>query len=263
MSTELVNFSLQGSVAEVTLNRPDVLNSFNREMSEQFIEVLQQVRENRQIRSVLLNASGRGFCAGQDLAEFKPGAAQSSASLGEVVRTRYNPAIRLIRETEKPFICAVNGIAAGAGASIALACDLVFAGTGASFVQSFCKVGLVPDSGGTFFLPRLVGLARATSLAMLGEKVPAEEAARIGLIYKVVPDSELDKASRDCATFLATQPTAGLGLIKRALNASLANDLESQLIFEGELQQRAGKTKDYAEGVSAFFEKRAPSFSGE
>lgn len=263
MLSESVVFSVTDSVAEITLNRPDVLNSFNKQMSQEFIEALQEVRENREVRAVLLNARGRGFCAGQDLAEFKPVPEAPPPNLGEVVRTRYNPAIRLIREIEKPFVCAVNGIAAGAGASFAFACDIVFAASSASFVQAFCKVGLIPDSGGTFLLPRLVGIARATALSMLGEKVTAEEAARIGLIYKVLPEVDLDKESRSCAAYLSTQPTLGLGLTKRAINASLANDLESQLLLEGELQHRAGKTKDYAEGVAAFFEKRPPRFSGE
>ena len=221
MSTESVIISVKEGVAEITLNRPDVLNSFNKQMSQEFIEALQQVRENRAVRAVLLNARGRGFCAGQDLAEFKPNPEASPPNLGEVVRTRYNQAIRLIREIKKPFICAVNGIAAGAGASIAFACDIVFAASSASFVQAFCKVGLIPDSGGTYFLPRLVGIARATALSILGEKDTAEEAVRIGLIYKVFPEGDLDKEARSCAAYLATQPTVGLGLIKRALNSSL------------------------------------------
>jgi 2-(1,2-epoxy-1,2-dihydrophenyl)acetyl-CoA isomerase len=245
-------------VAFVTLNRPDVLNSFNREMAVELQRVLVNIEKDLNIRAVLLTGSGRAFCSGQDLADVKPG-----ADLGEIVNTHYNPIIRTIRRTEKPFICAVNGVAAGAGASIALACDIVLASSAASFIQSFSKIGLVPDSGATFILPRLVGHARAAAMTMLAEKIPAEQALQFGMIYKVLPAESLVAEATILATHLATQPTKGLGLTKRLLNASWANDLSTQLDKEEELQREAGFTADYREGVDAFMEKRAPVFKGK
>lgn len=263
MATSPVEYTRVGGVARITLNRPEVLNSFNREMGQDLIGVLTELRRDDQIRAVLLTGAGRAFCAGQDLAEFRPEAGKDLPDLGLVVEQCYNPIVRLLRTTEKPFVCAVNGVAAGAGASLALACDIVLASERASFIQSFCKVGLIPDSGGTFFLPRLVGFARASALALLGDKVSAAEAVEIGLIYKVYSEQELMPAAEELAQKLATQPTRGLGLIKRALNASLSNDLHSQLHLELELQRKAGSTADYAEGVAAFFEKRDPRFTGK
>ncbi len=248
-------------VLEITLNRPDVLNSFNREMSSELQIALDQSK-SKNIRAVLLTGKGRGFCAGQDLSDVIPKEGETT-ELGKIVESCYNPIILKIRSIEKPFICAVNGIAAGAGANLALACDIVFAASTASFVQSFSKVGLVPDSGGTFFLPRLIGFARATALTMLAEKITAEEALRIGMIYKVVSSEALLDEAKSIAKYLATQPTKGLGLIKRGLNRSLSNSLEDQLLLERDLQDEAGKSLDYAEGVKAFVEKRAPQFKGE
>lgn len=248
-------------VLEITLNRPEVLNSFTREMSLEFQEAL-NIAKLSDVRAVLITGNGRGFCAGQDLASVLPKDGVTP-SLSDIVEECYNPIILTIRTIEKPFIAAVNGIAAGAGANLALACDIVLAANDASFVQSFSKIGLIPDSGGTFFLPRLVGLAKATALTMLAEKVSAEEAVRIGMIYKSFEKENLITEARSLAKFLATQPTKGLGLIKRGLNASLSNNLDMQLNMERDLQSEAGKTYDYAEGVKAFVERRAPQFKGE
>ena len=262
MAYQFIRFELEDGVAIVTLNRPDVLNSFNHVMARELQNALAGLAEEPNARAILLRAEGRGFCAGQDLAAVLPAEGQPPPVLGEVVKACYNPIIRLLRNTEKPVVCAVNGVAAGAGANIAFACDLVLASRKASFIQSFCKIGLIPDSGGTFFLPRLVGLPRATALAMLGEKVSAEKAADIGLIYRVCEPETLDAEANELARHLATQPTAGLGYIKRLLNASLTNDLESQLTMEQEMQTLAGQSNDYQEGVAAFIEKRAPVFRG-
>lgn len=249
------------SVLEITLNRPDVLNSFNKDMAKEFQAAL-SIAKSSHVRAVLITGNGRGFCAGQDLASVLPKDGVSP-SLSQIVEECYNPIILGIRTIEKPFICAVNGIAAGAGANLALACDIVLASNDASFIQSFSKIGLIPDSGGTFFLPRLVGLAKATALTMLAEKISAEEAVRIGMIYRVVEKDNLLTEARNLAKFLATQPTKGLGLIKRGLNAALSNSLEEQLDLEKNLQAEAGKTYDYSEGVKAFVEKRSPQFKGE
>ena len=247
-------------VLHVTLNRPEVLNSCNRPMVAELREVFASAQDDG-IRAVLVTGAGRAFCAGQDLAEAVPPDGQAAPDIGDIV-AGYNGLIRAIRTLEKPVVCAVNGVAAGAGANIALACDLVLAADNASFIQAFSKIGLVPDNGGTFFLPRLVGMARATSMAMLGEKISAEQAVQFGMIYRVVPAAELASTSRDLARDLATQPTRGLGLIKRALNASQTNDLDRQLDLEEELQREAGRTADYLEGVRAFQQKRKPSFVG-
>ncbi len=262
MSAALVTKTIKDSVATITLNRPDVLNSFNRQMSGELLSAITACADETDVRAVLLTGAGRGFCAGQDLADIPPSQNGASASLGKIVRECYNPIILALRRIEKPVICAVNGVAAGAGANLALACDIVFASTQASFIQSFCKVGLIPDSGGTFFLPRLLGLPRATALMMLGEKIAAEQAVQIGLIYKAVAAEKLLEEASALAVLLATQPTKGLGLIKRGINASLGNSLAEQLKFEEVLQDEAGRTADYAEGVRAFLEKRAPQFRG-
>jgi 2-(1,2-epoxy-1,2-dihydrophenyl)acetyl-CoA isomerase len=251
---------VRGSVMKITLNRPDVLNSFNSEMARMLRDALDSARADRTVRAVLLTAAGRAFCAGQDLSEVNP---PDAKDLGDVVRTSYNPIIRAIRKLEKPVVCAVNGVAAGAGANLALACDIVIASELASFIQSFSKVGLIPDSGGTFFLPRILGLPLATALTMLAEKVPADRALELGMIYKVVPDDALLRDATVLAKQLAEMPTRGLGLTKRGLNASLVNDLDRQLDLEESLQREAGKTEDYREGLSAFLEKRKPEFLGE
>lgn len=248
-------------VATVTLNRPDVLNSFTRPMARELCDALSRAGGDDTIRAVVLTGSGRGFCAGQDLAEAAP-RGRELPDLGDIVRDSYNPVIRAIRKLEKPVICAVNGVAAGAGANLAFACDIVFASSTATFVQSFAKIGVIPDSGGTFILPRLVGLHRATVMTMLAEKMSAEQARDWGLVYMVVEPNALLETATGTARQLATQPTRALGLIKRGFNKSLGIDLDAQLDFEEELQREAGRTADYAEGVHAFLEKRKPVFTG-
>jgi 2-(1,2-epoxy-1,2-dihydrophenyl)acetyl-CoA isomerase len=260
MTYRFILFEVAHGVARITLNRPDVLNSIHAEMSAELQDALARCARDPDIRALLITGAGRGFCAGQDLEEVRPGA--SVDDFAAHARKAYTPLVKAIRTLEKPVVCAVNGVAAGAGANLALACDLVLAAEPASFVQAFAKIGLVPDTGGSFFLPRLVGLARATALTMLGEKLTATRAAEIGLIHQVCPaESLLEEATR-LAAHLATQPTFGLGLTKRLLNASLVNDLDTQLELEAELQGVAGRSADYAEGVAAFLAKRKPSFTG-
>ena len=253
---------VQDGVARLTLNRPDVLNSFNRAMASELRQAVEAVAGDDAVRAVLVTGAGRGFCAGQDLAEASPRPDGSLPDLGDFVRDSYNPIIRAIRTLEKPVVCAVNGVAAGAGANLALACDIVYASSHAVFIQSFAKIGVIPDSGGTFLLPRIVGLQRASALAMLAEKVDANQALAWGMVYRVVEPALLAEVAFGAARHLATQPTHGLGLIKRGFNRSLGIDLESQLEYEEELQREAGRTADYAEGVRAFLEKRKPSFVG-
>lgn len=245
----------------LTLNRPDVLNSFNALMARELQAELARAASDASIRALLVTGAGRGFCAGQDLAEALPKDGVMP-DLGDLVRTTWNPIIRAIRTLEKPVICAVNGTAAGAGANLALACDLVFAATTATFIQSFAKIGVIPDSGGTFILPRLIGLQRATALTMLAEKLPARQAQEWGLIHKVCEPAALMDEAFACAKHLATQPTRALGLIKRAFNQSLGVSLDDALDNEEALQREAGRSADYAEGVAAFLEKRAPRFTG-
>jgi 2-(1,2-epoxy-1,2-dihydrophenyl)acetyl-CoA isomerase len=255
-------FERVDGVAKLTLNRPDVLNSFNRAMAKQLVDALAGVAADSAARAVLLTGAGRGFCAGQDLAEAAPKDAPIP-DLGDIVRDSYNPVIRAIRKLEKPVVCAVNGVAAGAGANLALACDIVFASRDAAFIQSFSKIGVIPDSGGTFLLPRIVGLHRASVLTMLAERVSADQAREWGMVYEVCEPDKLVERALTVAQHLATQPTRGLGLIKRGFNRSLGIDLDGQLDFEEELQREAGRTADYAEGVRAFLEKRKPAFIGE
>ncbi len=262
MREAVVLLERDGGVAEITLNRPDKLNAFNVEMHRLLARHLEELEAEEATRVVLLTGAGRGFCAGQDLGDRVMGEEERAPDLGETLETLYNPLIRRLRRLEKPVICAVNGVAAGAGANLALACDIVLAARSASFIQAFCRIGLVPDSGGTWFLPRLVGDARARGLALLGEKLPAEQAASWGLIWRAVPDSELMGEARDLARRLATAPTRGLALIKQALQASWSNDLDAQLDLERDLQREAGRTEDYREGVRAFLDKRQPVFRG-
>jgi len=262
MTQPSVLFEVQDGYALVTLNRPDKLNSLNPEMHERLREALAAVKSRDEIRAVLLTGAGRGFCAGQDLGDrvIKPGG--ESPDLGHTIATYYNPLVRTLRNLEKPVVCAVNGVAAGAGANLALACDIVLAARSASFIQAFCKIGLMPDSGGTYFLPRLVGSARAMGLALLGDKLPAEDAARIGLIWKCVDDAQLLGEARAIAAGLGAGPTKAYGAIKEALYASPHNSLDAQLNFERDVQRELGRTEDYREGVSAFMAKRAPAFKG-
>jgi 2-(1,2-epoxy-1,2-dihydrophenyl)acetyl-CoA isomerase len=262
MSEPSVLFEVQEGYALVTLNRPDRLNSFNPEMHERLRDALAQVKSRDDIRAVLLTGAGRGFCAGQDLSDrvVKPGG--PPPDLGHTIGTFYNPLVRTLRNLEKPVVCAVNGVAAGAGANLALACDVVLAARSASFIQAFCKIGLMPDSGGTYFLPRLVGTARALGLALLGEKLSAEEAERIGLIWKCVEDAQLMETARGIAAGFGKGPTKAYGAIKEALYASPHNTLDAQLNLERDIQRELGRTEDYREGVTAFMEKRTPQFKG-
>lgn len=248
-------------VRTLTLNRPSVLNSFTRELGRELQVALRDIAVDDTVRAVLLTGAGRGFCAGQDLAEAMPTDGEMP-DLGDFVRETWNPVVSAIRHLEKPVICAVNGVAAGAGANLALACDILFASTEATFVQSFAKIGVIPDSGGTFILPRLVGLHRATVMTMLAEKMTAEQARDWGLVYQVVASDHLLDAAMKTAKHLATQPTRALGMIKRAFNQSMGVDLDEQLTLEEDLQREAGQTADYAEGVNAFLEKRKPVFTG-
>jgi 2-(1,2-epoxy-1,2-dihydrophenyl)acetyl-CoA isomerase len=261
MTYQHIQGGLQDGVLTVVFDRPDVLNSFNARMAEEVTGALREARENPAVRAVLVTGNGRAFCAGQDLSEVLPRDGHSP-DLGEVVQRQYSPIIHAIRTLEKPVVCAVNGVAAGAGANIAFACDLVLAAEDATFIQSFAKIGLIPDSGGTFILPRLVGYQRAAALVMLGDKLDARTAKQWGLVYDVVPPTVLRDTSFDLSRRLAAMPTRALGLIKRGFNAGLRNDLDSQLALEAELQREAGNTDDYAEGVRAFVEKRKPRFQG-
>jgi 2-(1,2-epoxy-1,2-dihydrophenyl)acetyl-CoA isomerase len=249
-----------GQVLKLTLNRPDKFNSFNREMALQLQRALDTAASDKNIRAILLTGEGKAFCAGQDLGEAMD---PSGPGIERIVQEHYNPIILKIRELEKPVVCAVNGVAAGAGANIALACDVVIAGASASFIQAFSKIGLIPDSGGTFFLPRIIGFGRASALMMLGDKVTAADALQMGMIYKVVEDAKLTEDALVTAGTLAAMPTKGLGLTKRLLNQSLFNSLGDQLEAEGIEQVAAARTFDYGEGVKAFLQKRKPEFKGE
>ncbi len=261
MAFEHILSTVDQGVATITLNRPDVLNSFNRAMASEVRQAFSEAGANAQVRAVLLTGAGRAFCAGQDLAEAMPKEGPAP-DLGDIVARGYNPIVRTIRQIDKPVVCGVNGAAAGAGANLAFACDFVIASEDASFIQSFSKIGLVPDTGGTFFLPRLVGMARATALMMLADKVTATDAVAMGLIFRVVETGKLLDEATAFARMLATRPTRGLGLIKRALTASATNGLDEQLALEAQMQAEAGSTADYREGVRAFLEKRPPVFTG-
>ena len=262
MSEPTILFEQADGVARLTLNRPDKLNAVNEAMQQELAAAFDRIEADPTLRAVLLTGAGRGFCAGQDLGDRLIGEGEAPRDLGETLDRWYNPLIRRINRLERPVVCAVNGVAAGAGANLALACDIVLAARSARFVQAFCRLGLVPDCGGTFMLPRLVGLARAKGLALLGEPLSAEQAEAWGLIWRCVDDERLLDEAGALAHHLATQPTKGLGLIKRAFAASATNSLDQQLDLERDLQREAGRTEDYREGVAAFLEKRPPVFKG-
>ncbi len=261
MPYENILFEIQNGIARLTLNRPDKLNSFNIAMHGEVRDALERTLNDASARVLVLTGTGRGFCAGQDLND-RAVAPGGDVDLGESIEKYYAPLVRSLRALPMPVLCAVNGVAAGAGAQIALACDIVIAAKSASFIEPFCKLGLIPDTGGTYFLPRLVGTARAIGISMLGEKIPAEQAAVWGLIWRAVDDSELIKTVDAIATQLATGPTRGLARIKEAIYASANNRFEQQLELERDLMRELGRSYDYREGVAAFLEKRAPEFKG-
>lgn len=252
-------FSIEKNVARVIFNRPQVFNAMHEEMRKALLEALATCKKDPDIRAVYITGSGKAFCAGEDLQEvIDPG----GPSLNHIISTGYNPIVSAIRALEKPVVAAVNGVAAGAGANIALACDITVAAVSASFTQAFSKIGLIPDSGGTWTLPRLVGLQRAAALMMLSDKIPASDAAAMGMIWKVFPDETFAAESLALAEVLAQMPTKALGMTKQALNQTFANDFDTQITLEDVLQTAAGQTHDYQEGVAAFLEKRKPSFKG-
>lgn len=256
---DAILFSVELGVAFITMNRPDKLNSFNRAMALQLQAILDQCASDENIRAIYLTGAGKGFCAGQDLAEVVD---PEGPGMQRILSEHYNPIVQRLRKIEKPVVAAVNGVAAGAGANIAFACDIVVSKSSASFIQAFSKIGLIPDSGGTFTLPRLIGFQRASALMMLGDKVSATEALQMGMLYKIFEDEIFETESKKLAIQLATMPTKALGYIKQALNASATNDIQSQLALEDELQQKAAATADFKEGVEAFLAKRVPQYKG-
>ncbi|WP_400081302.1 enoyl-CoA hydratase-related protein [Winogradskyella sp. R77965] len=257
---ESILVKIENKVATITLNRPKAFNSFNREMALSLQSILDECETNDEVRAIVLTGEGKAFCAGQDLKEVTD--PELNPGFKKILDEHYNPIISRIRKIEKPIIAAVNGVAAGAGANIALACDVVIADEKASFIQAFSLIGLVPDSAGTFFLPRLIGFQKAQALAMLGDKISSEEAEKMGMIYKSVPVEEFDEMVSKLAIKLANMPTKALGLIKELFNSSMTNTLDQQLALESKLQIEAASSNDYAEGVTAFIEKRKPNFKG-
>nr|WP_010393967.1 2-(1,2-epoxy-1,2-dihydrophenyl)acetyl-CoA isomerase PaaG [Paracoccus sp. TRP] len=261
--TETVLAALADGVLTLTLNRPDKLNAFNEEMHLALRAGFQRAHDDAGVRAVLLTGAGRGFCAGQDLGDRDPRKGGPGPDLGHTLETFYNPTLRLIRSLEKPVVCAVNGVAAGAGANIAIACDIVLAGKSARFIQAFARIGLVPDAGGSWSLARILGEPRAKALALTAEPLGAEKAAEWGLIWKAVEDEALMDEALALARSLAAGPTLGLGLTKRLIQAAAVNSLDQQLDQERDCQREAGRSTDYAEGVTAFLEKRKPEFRGQ
>jgi len=252
--------SLNNGVCELKLNRPAVFNSFNQAMAFALQKALDEAELNDEVRAIVITGEGKAFCAGQDLAEAMD---PEGPELQSIVKDHYNPIIERIRAIEKPIIAAVNGVAAGAGANIALACDITIAKKSASFIQAFSKIGLIPDSGGTFFLPRIIGFQKALALMMTGDKISAEQADAMNMIYKAVDDEAFENEVKSFAETIAALPTRGLGLTKKAVNATFTNNLSQQLALEEELQTEAGQTYDFREGVNAFLEKRKPVFKGK
>ena len=260
MSTT-IQVKIENKIAFIALNRPEVFNSFNREMALALQDTLDACESNDEVRALVLTGNGKAFCAGQDLKEVT--SPELNPGFKKILEEHYNPIILKIRSIKKPVIGAVNGVAAGAGANIALACDIVVANEKANFIQAFSLIGLVPDSGGTYFLPRLIGVQKATALAMLGDKIGAEEAERLGMIYKYVASEEFEETIHKLATKLANMPTKALGMIKELFNKSMTNSLEEQLAMESKYQIEAAQSEDYEEGVAAFIEKRKPNFKGQ
>jgi len=263
MATSYIKTRISSNVLSITLNRPDKLNSFIKPMAKQLQDVLKEAGDDDSIRCVVLTGEGRGFCAGQDLSEAIDNEKKENYVLGDTVRESYNPIIKAIRFLEKPVIAAVNGTAAGAGANLAYACDIILASEEATFVQSFSKIGLIPDSGGTFLLPRLMGFHRSLAHMMLADSMSAGDAKDTGIVHQVTAEDDLLDEATALATELAKRPTRSFALIKKAVNQSFTNNLENQLELEADLQSEAGNTYDYQEGVEAFLEKRKPTFKGK
>jgi 2-(1,2-epoxy-1,2-dihydrophenyl)acetyl-CoA isomerase len=255
-----IQLKIENKVAYITLNRPEVFNSFNREMAFLLHDTLDACEKNKDVRAIVLTGNGKAFCAGQDLKEVTD--PDLNPGFKKILEEHYNPIITRIRNIKKPVIGAINGVAAGAGANIALACDVIVAHEKVSFIQAFSLIGLVPDSAGTFFLPRLIGFQKALALAMLGDKIGAEEAEKMGMIYKMIPLENFEEEVNKLALKMANMPTKALGMIKELFNKSMTNDLDAQLALESKLQIEAAQSNDYAEGVAAFIEKRKPNFNG-
>jgi 2-(1,2-epoxy-1,2-dihydrophenyl)acetyl-CoA isomerase len=263
MTYQNILFGIEGGIATLTLNRPDKLNSFTQAMHLEVRDAFDRVRADKSVRVLVLTGAGRGFCAGQDLSDRAVAPGGQSVDLGDSVEKYYAPLVMAIKDLPMPVICAVNGVAAGAGANLALACDIVLAAKSATFIESFCKLGLIPDTGGTWHLPRLVGPARAMGLAMLGEKLTADRAAEWGLIWKALPDDALMTEAIAMAQHFACAPTKGLAFTKRAMQLSACNSLHAQLKLETDMMRELGNSHDYREGVDAFVAKRTPHFKGE
>lgn len=263
MAFETILYTCVDGVARIAFNRPDRLNSFTVKMHEEVASVLDAANADDSIRAILITGEGRGFCAGQDLSDRAVAPGDSPVDLGETVEKYWAPLVRRLALRDMPVVCAVNGVAAGAGANIALACDIVIAGRSAKFIQSFANIGLIPDTGGTWALPRLIGQARALGLALTAEPLPAEKAEEWGLIWKCVDDDELENVSMDLARKLAAGPTRGLAATKHTIRASLLKTLDAELAIERDTMRDLGNSADYQEGVAAFMEKRAPRFSGQ
>ncbi len=255
-----IQFEINNGVASITLNRPDKFNSFNREMALLLQQILDDCATNISIRSIYLTGAGKAFCAGQDIGELT---GDNAIEMARILAEHYNPIVKKIREIAIPVVCAVNGVAAGAGANIALCCDIVVAAENASFIQAFSKIGLIPDSGGTYTLPRLIGWQKASALMLTGEKVPAAEAEKMGMIYKVFSAETFEEESKKLASTLAQMPTKALAYTKYALRKSFTNSWEEQLLLEDEFQQKAAATNDYKEGINSFLEKREAKFRGD